>query len=334
MQFVSMRPEAISAVESWMSSNRLRLNADKTQFIWFGKRHQLAKRDLASLALISPSIVDLQQFRAWPGVLLHGQRADDGCSHQATLPFLLLPASKVAGHSALSVERVPACWPLRARSFAIGLTIATASSICGVTAGRLDRLQSILNATVRLVLNIPKFSHISLAIHDELHWLPVQCRSQLVQNLYPRAKQHCRFFATLSTGTLPPCRLRAGFELTGGGGGGLTPYNSPVYSIVTPPPPTPQPFSSCCVADPPSSFFTIRALPPCWVVSIFDLLAETTSCASRCIFWLGPYIASFKQAFPACHSDLRRLTAKDSINKAAKSLNLFDSTTYTSESAN
>ena len=50
--------------------------------------------------------------------------------------------------------------------------------LCGVTEGRLDRLQSVLNATARLVLNIPKFSHISLAIRDELHWLPVQCRSQ------------------------------------------------------------------------------------------------------------------------------------------------------------
>ena len=52
--------------------------------------------------------------------------------------------------------------------------------LCGVTAGRLDRLQSVLNATARLVLNIPKFSHISLAIRDELHWLPVQCRSQYI----------------------------------------------------------------------------------------------------------------------------------------------------------
>ena len=48
----------------------------------------------------------------------------------------------------------------------------------GVTASRLDRLQSALNATARLVLIIPKFSHISLAIRDELRWLPVQCRSQ------------------------------------------------------------------------------------------------------------------------------------------------------------
>ena len=68
---------------------------------------------------------------------------------------------------------------MRARSFAIGLTIATAFSVELLRAvWTLDRLQSVLNATARLVLNIPKFSHISLAIRDELHWLPVQCRSQ------------------------------------------------------------------------------------------------------------------------------------------------------------
>ena len=35
-------------------------------------------------------------------------------------------------------------------------------------------LQSVLNSAARLVLNIPKFSHISAAIRDELHWLPIR----------------------------------------------------------------------------------------------------------------------------------------------------------------
>ena len=40
----------------------------------------------------------------------------------------------------------------------------------------LDRLQSVLNSAARLVLNVPKFSHISAAIRDELHWLPIRRR--------------------------------------------------------------------------------------------------------------------------------------------------------------
>ena len=40
----------------------------------------------------------------------------------------------------------------------------------------LDRLQSVLNSAARLVLNISKFSNISAAICDDLHWLPIRRR--------------------------------------------------------------------------------------------------------------------------------------------------------------
>ena len=42
----------ISAVKDWMSSNRLRLNTDKTQFIWLGTSHFLGKRDMAQVSAI------------------------------------------------------------------------------------------------------------------------------------------------------------------------------------------------------------------------------------------------------------------------------------------
>src|SRR6218665_2986833 len=35
--------QAMGALADWMSSNRLRLNAQKTKFIWLGNRQQLAK---------------------------------------------------------------------------------------------------------------------------------------------------------------------------------------------------------------------------------------------------------------------------------------------------
>ena len=52
-----------------------------------------------SVALISPSLISSDSVRDLGAFRFSG--------HQATLPFLLLSASKVAGHSALSVERVP-----------------------------------------------------------------------------------------------------------------------------------------------------------------------------------------------------------------------------------
>ena len=52
----------------------------------------------------------------------------------------------------------------------------------------LDRLQSVLNSAARLVLNIAKFSWISAAICDKLHWLPIRKRIEFEIILLVR---HC-----------------------------------------------------------------------------------------------------------------------------------------------
>ena len=48
--------EATAALELWLSSNRLRLNADKTQFIWHGGRAQLTKIGIAFLRARFPDV--------------------------------------------------------------------------------------------------------------------------------------------------------------------------------------------------------------------------------------------------------------------------------------
>ena len=50
------------------------------------------------------------------------------------------------------------------------------SALFGVGTSIVNRLQSILNSAARLILRIPKFDHISSAIRNELHWLPVRRR--------------------------------------------------------------------------------------------------------------------------------------------------------------
>ena len=71
--------DAILKIESWMSSNHLKLNQNKTQYIWIGTQFQLAKINKQQLARMFPgvnfleSVVDL-------GVVIEG--AQNGSAHR------------------------------------------------------------------------------------------------------------------------------------------------------------------------------------------------------------------------------------------------------------
>ena len=54
---------AIDSIHEWMSSNRLSINTGKTQFIWLGTKHSLAKRDTDRLFSILPSLIELTSVR-------------------------------------------------------------------------------------------------------------------------------------------------------------------------------------------------------------------------------------------------------------------------------
>src|SRR6218665_1536517 len=56
MPWLPFRQLATGALVAWMSSNPLRLNPSKTQYIWLGARQQLAKLDLVAMALRFPHI--------------------------------------------------------------------------------------------------------------------------------------------------------------------------------------------------------------------------------------------------------------------------------------
>ena len=52
---VSEAVRVVNEINNWMSSNCLRLNADKTQFIWLGTGHFLGKRDTQAIDTILSS---------------------------------------------------------------------------------------------------------------------------------------------------------------------------------------------------------------------------------------------------------------------------------------
>ena len=60
------------------------------------------------------------------------------------------------------------------------------SLLYGTSAYLLDRLQSVLNSSARLILKIRKYDPISTAVRRDLHWLPIQARIQFKLNVITR----------------------------------------------------------------------------------------------------------------------------------------------------
>ena len=181
---------AVDGVSSWMASNRLRLNLDKTQFIWLGSRERLAMIDEAQLAALHPALIE-STFARDLGVIIdrelsfgkHVSKLSQSCFFQLrrlrAIRTSLTPATLTALVHAFVCSRLDFC----------------NSNFYGSQASVLDRMQSILNAAARLILRIPKFSHISAAIRDNLHWLPVRQRIEFKLCLTVR---NCLFSAAPS----------------------------------------------------------------------------------------------------------------------------------------
>ena len=165
--------KAVDLVRSWMSSNRLRLNPDKTQFSWFGTRQQLANRDMLRLSEISPALVSEEPVRDL-GVLLDSEMTLE--AHVAGLCrscFYQLRRLRIIRHS-LSRAAVSTL----VHAFICNRIDYCNAALFGASAHLLDRLQSVLRAAARLILNVGKYDHITSAIRHELHWLPVPQRLQ------------------------------------------------------------------------------------------------------------------------------------------------------------
>ena len=114
----------IETVRLWMASNRLRLNPDKTQFIWFGTKLQLVKRNCDRLSSVSLTLVSDTHVRNL-GVILDSELLMGTTSHSYIYVAPVYPAASSACDSPLSHAEI-SC--LRTASSVTGLTTATVSS--------------------------------------------------------------------------------------------------------------------------------------------------------------------------------------------------------------
>ena len=159
--------ECIEEIDRWMSSNRLKLNGDKTQFIWLGTRQQLARVDRRPLMVGGVQIAPLDMVRN-RGVLLDDEltmasninSVVRGCFFQLrqlrSVQRSLTRDTKVIVH-AFVASKIDYCNSL----------------LYGTLERVLHPMQVVLNAAARLVVGACRRDHIT-PILCELHWLPIR----------------------------------------------------------------------------------------------------------------------------------------------------------------
>ena len=162
--------ECVERISGWMSSNRLKLNAEKTQVIWIGTRQQLAKVDIDQLHLMSANVT-FSTTVSNLGVMIDRQlsMADQVAALCRSCFFQLRQLRTVK--CSLTADALATL----IHAFISSRLDYCNSLLVGVGEGLLQKLQRVQNAAARLVTDTRKYEHITPVLRA-LHWLPVRQR--------------------------------------------------------------------------------------------------------------------------------------------------------------
>ena len=158
--------DCVEAVKSWMASNRLKLNPSKTEIIWLRSAGQLQRCPMTPLLIAGAWIMPSSRVRNLgviiDGALTMGAHVDKLVGicffHLRQLRIVRRTLDVDAAHAlvrALIHSRLDYCNTV----------------LAGLPAYMFKRLQSVLNAAARLVLQIPGRQSVSIPMAEKLHWL-------------------------------------------------------------------------------------------------------------------------------------------------------------------
>ena len=154
-----------------MFSNKLKLNADKTQVTVFGTRQQLSKFHVSHIRA-GCSNISIDKTAVDLGIKLDSELKMT--SHVANITsscyYQLRQLRSVRRSLTTDVCK------LLVRSLIISRIDYCNSVLYGATSATLARLQSVLNASAKFIARRAKYDHITCYIRDDLHWLPITQR--------------------------------------------------------------------------------------------------------------------------------------------------------------
>ena len=130
---------AIDSIHEWMSSNRLSLNTGKTQFIWLGTKHSLARRDTDRLSSLLPSLTELSSVRNLGFIIDQELNMKDHITKLCQSCYYQLRQIRTVRHSLTS-----SAIQTLVHAFVCTHVDFSNSLLYGTSAYLLDRLQSVL----------------------------------------------------------------------------------------------------------------------------------------------------------------------------------------------
>jgi hypothetical protein len=163
----------VAEINTWMASNRLKLNPSKTELIWLGSSRRLKHCPMDDLLIAGVTIKPSTHVRDLGVMIDGGLSMDTQIAHLTRTCFYHLRQLRVIRRS-LTTDA--------AHSLVRALVHSRVDYCNGVLAGlplcHINRLQSILRAAARLVLQLPGWASVSNLMRVQLHWLPFPQRIQ------------------------------------------------------------------------------------------------------------------------------------------------------------
>ena len=159
---------------SWMLTDKLKLNDDKTEFMLIGTKQQLSKINIGSVTVGSIDVAPVTVARnlgTWFDSNLNLQEQIHKTFKSGF--FHLYNIRRIRKYLSQESTRT------LVHAFIIGRIDYCNSLLFGLPSVHLLKLQRLQNAAARLISNVPRYSHITPVLWS-LHWLLVKFRIDFI----------------------------------------------------------------------------------------------------------------------------------------------------------
>ena len=170
-QLTDRLTHCIEVIGRWMSSNRLRLNASKTEFIWLGSTRRLARCTFDPIIINGDTIPPSLTVRDLGAYIDSGINFDEHVTRLKRTCFF--PHTPTSVYPSVAYHRVltrfgegfgPVATRLLQRASRRGTEVSPRP------------LSGVLRAAARFILLLPRSGSVTDRMRTELHWLDIPSR--------------------------------------------------------------------------------------------------------------------------------------------------------------